>query len=145
MVRCGSENGHWQDMCLKEIGQSAQLLLAILGSIVNMIGDLLGQFLAPTTLTLKNHSSNIGWDLKKIHRLLLKSHNTFMDPRKILPLISKLRIMSDNQNYPFKTGLPIQKGLLGVVSVLKSTVHFALCNAWTSTLWRHYTPLSTLP
>ena len=65
MVRCRSENGHRQDMCLEEIGLSAQLLLTILGSIVHMVGGLLGQFLAPTLLTLKNHSNNMGWDLKK--------------------------------------------------------------------------------
>ena len=41
VVRCGSKNGHQNDMCLKEIGLHAQNMLTILGSMgedVNTIG-----------------------------------------------------------------------------------------------------------
>ena len=57
VVRCGSKNGHYEDMCLKEIELHAQNLLIILGSIVKHQlgkgGDLV-DFMAPTLLTLKN-------------------------------------------------------------------------------------------
>ena len=36
MVWCGSKNGYQKDMCLKEIGQRAEMM-AILGSIGNII------------------------------------------------------------------------------------------------------------
>jgi hypothetical protein len=39
VVWCGSKNGHQKGMmCLDEIGLCAQKTLAVLGSIVNMIG-----------------------------------------------------------------------------------------------------------
>ena len=38
MVKCGSKNRHQKDMCLKEIGLTAQNMFTILGSIVNIIG-----------------------------------------------------------------------------------------------------------
>jgi hypothetical protein len=52
-------------MVKKEIGQHAQNLLSILGSLVNIIfggegGGLLGQFMALELLTLKIYSSNRG-------------------------------------------------------------------------------------
>jgi hypothetical protein len=38
VVRCRSKNKYQKDMCLKEARLCAQILLAILGSIVNIIG-----------------------------------------------------------------------------------------------------------
>ena len=38
MVRYGSKNGQQKDMCLKEIGLRAQVLITILGSMVNTMG-----------------------------------------------------------------------------------------------------------
>ena len=37
VVRCGFKNGYPNDMCSKEIGQRAQNMITILGSIVNTI------------------------------------------------------------------------------------------------------------
>ena len=37
-VMCGSKNGHYKDMCTKEIELRAQIILTILVSIVNIIG-----------------------------------------------------------------------------------------------------------
>ena len=37
-VRCGSKNGHYKDMCSKEIELRAEILLTMLVSIVNIIG-----------------------------------------------------------------------------------------------------------
>ena len=37
-VRCGSKNGHYEDVCLKEIQLRAQIMLTILGLIFNIIG-----------------------------------------------------------------------------------------------------------
>jgi hypothetical protein len=39
VVRCGSKDGHQKEISLIEIGLHAQNLLAILGSIVNIIGE----------------------------------------------------------------------------------------------------------
>ena len=38
MVRCGPNNGHQKDMCLKESGLHSRHLLTILGLIVNKSG-----------------------------------------------------------------------------------------------------------
>ena len=38
VIGCGFKDGHWQDMCWKEIGLHAQNMLTIIGSIVNVIG-----------------------------------------------------------------------------------------------------------
>ena len=40
VVRCGSKNGHQENMCLEEIGLRTQLFFSILGLIVNMYGSL---------------------------------------------------------------------------------------------------------
>ena len=37
MVRCDSKNAHQKDMCLEELGLSAQNLLPIPSSIIDMI------------------------------------------------------------------------------------------------------------
>lgn len=58
VVRCRSMNRHQEGMCLKGLGLHAQTLLTILTQKVNM--SLLGCFLAPAFLTLKNHSSKMG-------------------------------------------------------------------------------------
>ena len=47
MVRCGSNNRHQKDMCLKEFGMHVQNLLTILDLIVNIIGGLCDQGMAP--------------------------------------------------------------------------------------------------
>ena len=39
VVRCGSKDSHQKEICLTEIGLRAQNVLAILGSIVNIIGE----------------------------------------------------------------------------------------------------------
>ena len=41
VVRCGSKNWCQKDMCLKEIGLRAQDILTILGSLVNMIEEII--------------------------------------------------------------------------------------------------------
>lgn len=41
-----------------------------------------------------------------IHTLLLDSHITFPNPKKVLPLKPKFIIMGNNKNEPFKTYLP---------------------------------------
>jgi hypothetical protein len=56
MVRCGSKNEHQKNMCSKEIELYAEYFITILGSIVNIIG----QFIDPAHLTLRNHSRNMG-------------------------------------------------------------------------------------
>jgi hypothetical protein len=84
-------------MYLKESGVRAQILLIILGSIVSINGGgLLGCFMALTLLTLKNLSSNRG--AQKFPYLVAKTHITFVDPRMILTLISKLRIIANSRN-----------------------------------------------
>lgn len=39
VVRCGSKNRHWKDMCWKEIGLCAQNTLKIQNSMANMIRE----------------------------------------------------------------------------------------------------------
>ena len=63
--------------CLKGIGLHAQNMSTILGSVGNIIGDLLDCFMAPTFLNLEAK-----WEIRKFHRLLQKPHITSMDPRK---------------------------------------------------------------
>ena len=38
VVRCGSKNGHQENMCLEEIGLRNQFFFTFLGLIVNMYG-----------------------------------------------------------------------------------------------------------
>jgi hypothetical protein len=38
VIRWGSKNAYWKDMCSKKIGLCGQNMITILGSIVNMIG-----------------------------------------------------------------------------------------------------------
>ena len=45
VVRCEYKNNYQKHMCLKEVGLCAQILLAILGSIVNIIGGAYVAFL----------------------------------------------------------------------------------------------------
>ena len=38
VARCGSKNGYKKDMSLKEVGPHLQIMIIVLGSIVNIIG-----------------------------------------------------------------------------------------------------------
>lgn len=59
-------------------------------------GGLLGYFMTPALLTLKIIAATE--ELKKFQSLLLKSPVTFADPRNILTLGPKLRIMANSKH-----------------------------------------------
>jgi hypothetical protein len=40
VVECGCQNGHHKNSCLPKIGLQTPNLLTILGSIINIVGDL---------------------------------------------------------------------------------------------------------
>ena len=52
VTRCGSKNGLKKDMCLKKIELRAQNMTAILGSIINIIGDLYDHLMSTRIFTL---------------------------------------------------------------------------------------------
>lgn len=85
-------------MSLKEIGLHAQHILTILikYSQHNNVWRLLGHLMAPTTLALKIIATK--GELKMFHTLLLDSHITFLDSKKVLPLKPRFIIMGNKKN-----------------------------------------------
>lgn len=83
VVKCRSKNGHRKDMYLKEIGLHTEILLIILGSEFNIIGEggLPGRFCGSGTFDFE------------------KSHMTISDSKNIVTLKSKLRIRQTTKNH----------------------------------------------
>ena len=85
MSKCGYLNRHQKDICVKERG--------ICGS-EYVLGSLRTIFGGSTRFFEKPYQQK---ELMKSYKLLLKSYITFTDPRKIMTLKSKLRIIANNK------------------------------------------------